>query len=120
MENLGLRIKGVRLGMGLNQGAFAKVLNLGGAASISKFEKGQREPEIAVLVKIAKLANKNLDWLITGKSTTKPKPVEKKLGKIIAQVESIYREGNTKKLSAIQVLLDLASSQKPSRKRNKT
>ena len=108
MENLGLRIKGVRMGMGLNQGAFAKVLNLGGPASISKYEKGQREPEIAVLIKIAKLANKNLDWLITGKSTSKQKPVEKKLGEIIAQVDRIYREGNTKKLSAIKYVLDMA------------
>ena len=94
--------------MGLNQVAFAKKLSLGGPTVISKYEKGQREPEIAILVKIANLGNKSLDWLLTGKSSVKQKPVKKKLGEIIAQVDRIYREGNTKKLSAVKYVLDMA------------
>ncbi len=116
MENLGLRIKEVRMGMGLNQGAFAKELNLRGPAVISKYEKGQREPEIATLIIISKLANKGIDWILTGKSSVKQKPVEKKLGELIAQVDRIYREGNTKKLSAIKYVLDMADP-KPIKKR---
>jgi len=110
--NTGSRIKGVRMEMGLNQAAFAKKLNLTGPTIISKYERDQRKPEIATLVKIASLANKSLDWLLTGKSSFKQKPVEKKLGEIIAQVDRIYREGNAKKLSAVKYFLDMADPQK--------
>ena len=94
--------------MRLSQTAFAKKLSLSGPAAVSKYEKNQREPEIATLIKIANLANKSLDWLLTGKSSVKQKPVEKKLGEIIAQVDRIYREGNARKLSAVKYFLDMA------------
>lgn len=104
--------------MRVSQTAFAKKLNLSGPAVISKYEKNQREPEIANLVKIANLGNKSLDWLLTGKSTVKQKPVEKKLGEIFAQVERIYREGNTKKLSAVKYVLDMADPDPVKKKKN--
>ena len=98
--------------MRLNQTAFAQKLSVIGPATVSKYEKNQREPDIATLIKIAKLGNKSLDWLLTGKSSFKQKPVEKKLGEIIAQVDRIYREGNAKKLSAVKYFLDMADPQK--------
>ncbi len=102
----------MRIQLGLNQAAFAKRLNLTSPTVISKYERDQRKPEIATLVKIAKMGNKSLDWLLTGKSSFKHKPVEKKLGEIIAQVDRIYREGNAKKLSAVKYFLDMADPQK--------
>ena len=110
--NTGSRIKEVRMQMGLNQAAFAKRLSLTGPTIVSKYERDQRKPEIATLVKVAELGNKSLDWLLTGKSSFKQKPVEKKLGEIIAQVDRIYREGNTRKLSAVKYFLDMADPQK--------
>jgi transcriptional regulator with XRE-family HTH domain len=118
LGNIGSRIKKVRMQMGLNQEAFAKKLSLGGPTVVSKYEKNQREPEIAILVKIAQLGNKSLDWLLTGKSSVKQKPVEKKLGEIIAQVDRIYREGNTKKLSAVKYILDMADPDPVKKKKN--
>ena len=112
LDNFGGRVKKIRSKIRLSQTAFAKKLSLGGPATVSKYEKNQREPDIATLVKIAKLGNKSLDWLLTGKSSFKQKPVEKKLGEIIAQVDRIYREGNAKKLSAVKYFLDMADPQK--------
>ena len=116
--NTGSRIKKVRMQIGLNQAAFAKKLSLSGPTVISKYERDQREPEIAILVKIAKLANKSLDWLLTGKSSVKQKAVEKKLGEIIAQVDRIYREGNAKKLSAVKYFLDMADPDPAKKKKD--
>ena len=104
--------------MGLNQAAFAKRLSLTGPTVISKYERDQRKPEIATLVKIAKMGNKSLDWLLTGKSSFKHKPVEKKLGEIIAQVDRIYREGNTKKFSAVKYVIDMADPEPVKKKKN--
>jgi len=115
---LGERIKSIRREMGLNQAVFAKKLGLGGSTVISKYEKNQREPEIAILIRISELGNKNLNWLLTGKSSKDQKRGDKKLEKLISQIERLYREGDPKKISAIQVLLDLAAPPKPLKKKN--
>ncbi|MFT4579311.1 MAG: transcriptional regulator with XRE-family HTH domain [Nitrospinales bacterium] len=120
MVNMGARIKILRTGLRLNQTAFAKQLSLSGPAVVSKYEKNLREPEVAILVKIAKLGNKSLDWLLTGNSSSKKAGGSNKLDMLITQLESIYHEGDPKKLSAIQTLIDLASPEKPIRKRNKS
>jgi len=115
----GLRIKQVRLQAGLNQVEFAERLGLGGPTVVSKYEKDQREPEIAVLKNIAKMGRRSLDWLLTGKAAPAQKNVDKKLGKLTAQLERIYEEGDSKKISGIQVLLDMADPQKSPKKRSK-
>lgn len=120
LDNLGGRVKKIRSEMRLSQTAFAKKLGISGPAAVSKYEKNQREPGIETLVRIANLGNKSLDWLLTGKSPKNQTGKSKKLEKLISQIERVYQEGDSKKLSAIQVLLDLAAPPKPSRKRNKT
>ena len=107
MDTLGKRIKVVREGLGLSQAELAKKVG-GLAAKISKYEMNQREPEIATLVKIAKLGGKDLNWLLTGNSSGIQKETDKSLKKIIAQIERIYKEGNSKKLSAIKYLLEMS------------
>jgi transcriptional regulator with XRE-family HTH domain len=119
MVNMGARIKILRTGLRLNQTAFAKQLSLSGPAVVSKYEKNLREPEAAILVKIAQLGNKSLDWLLTGNSSNKKAGGSKKLDMLITQLESIYHEGDPKKLSAIQTLIDLVSPEKLLRKRKK-
>jgi transcriptional regulator with XRE-family HTH domain len=119
LDNLGGRVKKIRLEKRLNQTAFAKMLSVSGPAVVSKYEKNQRQPGIATMVKIVKLGNRSLDWLLTGKSPKNQTGKSKKLEKLISQIEQIYQEGDSKKLSAIQVLLDLAAPPKASRKKNK-
>ncbi len=115
----GSRIKQIRNLLRLNQADFAKKLKLSGPTVVSKYEKDQRNPEIATLVKIAQLGNKSLDWLLTGNSSNKKAGGSKKLDMLITQLESIYHEGDPKKLSAIQTLIDLVSPEKLLRKRKK-
>lgn len=117
MNNTGDRIKSIRIKMGLNQTDFAAKLRLGGPAIVSKYERGQREPEIATLTKISKLGNKSLDWLLTGKAASVQKDVDKKLGKLTAQLERIYHEGDSKTISGVQIVLDLADPRKTKRKK---
>jgi len=69
LDNLGDRIREIRERLGLNQSETAMRLGLGGPAAVSKYEKNQREPEIAVLIKLSVLGNVSLDWLLTGKET---------------------------------------------------
>ena len=116
---MGARIKMLRTGLGLNQTAFAKQLSLSGPAVVSKYEKNLREPEVAILVRIAQLGNKSLDWLLTGNSSNKVTGGSNKLDVLITQLESIYHEGDPKNLSAIQTLIGLASPEKSLRKKAK-
>lgn len=67
LGNLGKRVKFARKQAGLNQTEFAKKLGLSGPTAISKYELSQREPELALLVKIARLGNVDPGWLLTGK-----------------------------------------------------
>jgi transcriptional regulator with XRE-family HTH domain len=117
LGNIGARVKRVRMGKGLNQATFAKKVGLSGPTVVSKYEKGQREPDIKSLIQIAKLGNKSLDWLLTGKTTSTQKDVDKKLGKLTAQLERIYHEGDSKTISGVQVVLDLADPGKTKRKK---
>jgi len=115
MDTTGKRIRAVREGLGLTQAELAKKVG-GRAAKISKYEMNQREPEIATLIKIAQLGNKDLNWLLTGNSSGAQNEIDKSLGKLIAQVERIYKEGNSKKLSAIKYLLDISDPRKIKKK----
>jgi transcriptional regulator with XRE-family HTH domain len=62
---IGIRIKKIRREKGLTQDFFGQMIGVKGPA-ISKYEKGDQEPGILALVKIAELGNVSLDYLITG------------------------------------------------------
>jgi len=106
-ESMGSRIKRVRKKLGINQAEFAKLIEISGASAVSKYELDQRGAEISTLIKISKVGNKSLDWLLVDRPPPKEKKVDKKLRDIIAQVERIFREGDSKKLSTIQTMLNL-------------
>lgn len=76
LEKIGSRIRAVREGLNLNQAEFAEKLGLSGPSAVSKYEKAQNEPNIAMLTKISKLGNKSLDWLLTGKEPPGAAPPE--------------------------------------------
>ena len=105
MDEIGGRIRLVRSRLGLNQGAFAKRLGLGGAALISKYELGHLEPGIETLIDISELGRESLDWLLLG-GVIRAKPPDKKLQRLILKVEGVYHEGKTAKINALKILLD--------------
>lgn len=63
---LGKRIKTLRELRNLSQTEYAVKLGINRAASISDYENGKREPELATLCKIAELDNTSLNWLLLG------------------------------------------------------
>lgn len=68
MENiLGKRIESERIRLGLNQIELAKRLNLSSSASISQYESGDRIPSDDIKLKMCKIFNCSLDYLM-GKS----------------------------------------------------
>ena len=122
MDNLGGRIKKIREQLALNQAQFAEQLGLGGPAAVSKYEKNQREPEIAVLVKIARMGNEPLDWLLTGKYPIKKTTDvvsdnvkadykgeaghDTRLMALIEKLTVVYTEGTDIQRAALRGLLD--------------
>ncbi len=89
MANIGNQIKSLREKMGLSQSDFAAKLGLGGPTVISKYEKNQREPEIALLIKLANLGNVSLDWLLTGEG---PQSREQNREEVIEDDEVIFKK----------------------------
>lgn len=72
---LGKRIKSLRELTKLSQTEYAVKVEVNRTASISDYENGKREPELATLCKIAEFSNVSLDWLLAGKG--RPKPPER-------------------------------------------
>jgi len=105
VDDVGGRIRLIRSRLGLNQGAFAKRLGLGGAALISKYEQGHLEPKIETLIDISELGRESLDWLLLG-GVVGAKAPDKRLQRLLVKVERIYCEGKSAKINALKVLLN--------------
>lgn len=69
LASIGDRIRHVRKALGLNQKEFGEQLGGIKPDMISRYETNKAAPGIAVLVKIAMLGGKSLDWLLTGRVT---------------------------------------------------
>lgn len=65
-KKLGERIRKLRKFLGLNQTELALKMGFQTAAAISKYEKNENEPNLDFLTKLSKMANINLEWLLTG------------------------------------------------------
>ena len=65
-ERLAEKLRNVREALGLSQGELVKRLNAGNlidAKHVSKFELGEREPSLLVLLRYARLAGVSIDVL---------------------------------------------------------
>lgn len=71
MIKLSERIKFVREKLGISQSVLAKELGLESPMAISSYESGKTEPDISKLIKLSKMANVTLDWLLTGEGEMK-------------------------------------------------
>jgi len=66
-QEIGRRISEIRKTLDINQTQFGEMLGIG-KTTVSKYEKGGTKRGIPTedLVKIAKIGNKSLDWLVAG------------------------------------------------------
>ena len=72
-QNIAVNISAMRNAAGLTQAQFAEKLNYTDKA-ISKWERGESVPDIAVLWKIADMFGVTVDWLITDHGSSEPTP----------------------------------------------
>lgn len=94
-QTIGQRIKELRESKGLTQSQLAEELNFSDK-TISKREKGGAEPDSGTLVKLAKIFNVTLDYLLTGVTTlTETESVSK--------IELACREDNIALLDGVDV-----------------
>jgi len=66
-RKLASKLRRIRLSLKLSQGDIAKRLGVKERASISGYERGEREPSLPVLLKYARLAGVSTDVLIDDK-----------------------------------------------------
>mgnify|MGYP001349423463 CR=1 FL=1 len=105
---LGKRIKQVRQELGLVQEEFAKKIEVGGKSTVSQYESGINSPDDDIKIRIAKLGNVSLDWLLGLSSEKKPfksGPYNKFLLKCIE--EGILEEGVEPDDDLINSLVDI-------------
>ena len=65
LVGVGRRIRELR-GFDLQQADFARLLGVS-QSQLSKYERGETEPSLQILVKLKERFGKSLDWLVLGK-----------------------------------------------------
>lgn len=65
MNNIGARIRDIRIKSGISQEQLAGYLGIS-AATLSRYESMQNIPKLSIIVSIAKVFNVSLDYLIIG------------------------------------------------------
>lgn len=68
LKAIGRRIRQIR-GFDLTQEEFSQVLGVG-QAQLSKYEKGQSEPTLEILLRLKAHCGKSLDWIVSGEENT--------------------------------------------------
>jgi transcriptional regulator with XRE-family HTH domain len=69
MQNLGNRLKEIRISLGLKQQDMPKKMGIGSQKTWSNYETGETFPPNEVFQKLANFLNIDLHWLITGKGS---------------------------------------------------
>jgi transcriptional regulator with XRE-family HTH domain len=64
LKEIGRRIRQIR-GFDLTQAEFGKILGIG-QTQLSKYEQGQSEPTLEILLKLKHYSTKSLDWIVCG------------------------------------------------------
>jgi transcriptional regulator with XRE-family HTH domain len=77
METFGERLKNARSKMKITQAAFAYQLEVSSQKIISNWENDVAKPEMDKLIKVAKILEVSIDWLLTGEE--KERKIEGKI-----------------------------------------
>ena len=113
MDTLGERICFVRKKLGLTQAEFAVRIGFTRALTVSRYETNQREPEVSILVEIAKLGGVSLDWLLTGEDSPSVRDiVTEKILQLLDGMEEEKRREVLKYLEEKKLLDDLLKERK--------
>lgn len=87
MTSIGSRIRELRKKAGLTQDELAEIIGVKRGVTISNYEKGEREPDLENIRKIAAHFNVTSDWLINGTSVITEPPVVYNAGDFHLSVE---------------------------------
>ena len=94
-HNLGTRIKDLRESRNMTQADLAKLLFVSDK-TVSKWEKGNSDPDTGILIKMSDIFDVTLDYLLTG--ATKEKDT-----KVVSRIELACREDNIALLDGLDV-----------------
>lgn len=94
-HNLGTRIKDLRESRNMTQADLAKLLFVSDK-TVSKWEKGNSDPETGILIKMSDIFDVTLDYLLTG--ATKEKDT-----KVVSRIELACREDNIALLEGLDI-----------------
>lgn len=86
MRKLGERIRQLRRGMDMTQGELAKRLEVSQSA-VGMYEQGRREPPYNVLIKISKLFDAPLDWLLSDDAEEKTSELDEMLDDLFSSMK---------------------------------
>lgn len=70
-KEIGERIKVIRKAKNMSLEALGDIIGVG-KSSVHGYESGENYPSPEAMIKIARIGNKTLDWLITGKTIDHP------------------------------------------------
>ena len=94
-QSLGSRIKDLRESRNMTQAELAKLLFVSDK-TVSKWEKGNSDPETEILIKMSQIFDVTLDYLLTG--ATKEKDT-----KVVSRIELACREDNIALLDGLDI-----------------
>lgn len=108
-SSFGARLRKLRKNKGLSQTDFAKKIGYRRSGSISNIENNKTPPDIHVLIKIAKILDIDLHWLITGN-----RGLKNALSTLIDKeyLNDLYSVEAEKYRAAIQAVARLESKQR--------
>lgn len=113
-NNFSIKIKMLRKNAGLNQTEMAKILGVH-LQTVSRYEQGKLIPSMEILSVLAEKFDVSADWLLAPgeDNIVADEQLEysvtnaKRLHKMTEKLARIYRQGDGKKLKAIEAQLDL-------------
>ncbi|NVN97547.1 helix-turn-helix transcriptional regulator [Candidatus Nomurabacteria bacterium] len=113
-NNLSNKIKSLRKKAGLNQTEMAKAIGVH-LQTISRYEQGKLIPSMEILSVLAEKFNVTADWLfaqenenVVAEGHSEYSEINaKRLHKMTEKLARIYRQGDERKLKAIESQLDL-------------
>jgi len=91
MENLGSRLKELRISLGLKQGDMPEKIKTGTQKTWSNYETGETFPSHEVFQKLANFLNIDLHWLFTGEGSMY-RSERKSVGKTVFEIPLLTKE----------------------------
>jgi transcriptional regulator with XRE-family HTH domain len=105
LKEIGARIKEAREKNKLSQAALGSVLGVK-APAVSKYEKGDNDPGILGLIKIAEMCGVPLNWLIFGREDERPR----EMSESAAIISALNKNSETREMIGRELLKETLSN----------